>query len=199
MMSLNMHAKSAVLACAMVFSANSFCLEYSNPFAGIGASLVANKKAIALSAIVSVLMAAKVRLDTKPRGGYTFENWQQEVSDLLNSYNVFDAESRATISKFLDKYFVGAKFKREETTTRTKNDDGSLVTIKGTKVVQKPAGFMGNLDSYVFTQMEGLTKLLPAMAGLYIAIRYPYTLLEQAAQKGLSIKVELTVEDCNNL
>lgn len=188
MMSLNVRVKSALLACAMVVSSNSFCTEMANPFAGIGASLVANQKAIAFSTLAVVLASLKVRLDTKPRGGYTFENWQQDVTDLMNSYNVFDTTSRATIINFIDKYFVGAKFKREETTTRTKNDDGSVVTLKGTRVVQKPAGLMGLLDSYVLMQAEGLTELITPMAALYLLVNDPYGFF--AREKGKIAKVE---------
>jgi hypothetical protein len=174
MMSFNVRAKSAVLAFAMVVSSSISCVEFSNPFAGIISSIAANQKKVAISTIACFLAALKVRLDTKPRCHYTFENWQEDITDLLNSYNIFDTASRTTIMKFLDKYFVGSKFKREETTTRTKNDDGSVLTVMSRKVVQKPSGAMGLVDAYVFTQMKGLTELIPAAVGLYLLVNDPY-------------------------
>ena len=185
MMSLNVRTKSAVLAFAMVISSSSFCTEISNPFAGITSFIIDNKKAVVISTVL--LIAMKVRLDTKPRGEYTYENWQQDVKDLLNSYNIFDAASRATIMKFIDKYFVGASFKREETTTRTKNDDGSVVSVKGSKVVQKPSGAMGLVDAYVLMQMKGLTKIVPAMAALYILVNDPSETFSRAVVKETSL------------
>jgi len=174
MMIFTTRAKSLVLALSMIASTSISCMQFSNPFAETGTFLVTNKKAIAISTIVSILLAMKVRLDTKPKRGYTYDNWQDDVIGLLNSYNVFDAESRATIMAFVDKYCVGRKFKKEETMTRTKNDDGSVVTIKGNKVVQSPSGVVGLVDAYVLMQMEGLTKLVPAMAALYVLVNDPY-------------------------
>jgi hypothetical protein len=188
MMSFNVHAKSAVLAFAMVASSSISCVEFSNPFAGLASSIAANQKAVAISTIACFLGALKVRLDTKPRCHYTFENWQQDITGLLNSYNIFDTASRTTIMNFIDKYFVGAKFKREDTTTRTKNDDGSVLTVAGKKVVQKPSGAMGLVDAYVLMQMKGLTDLIPAAAGLYVFIADPFGTFAKATTKAMDGK-----------
>ena len=174
MMSFNMRTKSVALALAMVVSTCSNVSAFTNPVPGIIATLVNNKEALAVSGVMSLLIAMKVRLDTKPRCSCDYDNMQEDFVDLLNSYNVFDADSRATILSFVDKYLVGRKFKKEELTTRTKNDDGTVSSLKGSKVVQTPAGFMGLLDAYVLMQAGDLTKLVAATAGLYVLVNDPY-------------------------
>src|SRR6266446_6095120 len=130
MTNFTMRAKSALLAGAMIVSTSSSCFELSNPLAGI------TNNPAALSAAVVVLAALKVRLDTKPRGTYDYTNWQADIIDLLNAYNIFDAESRATIKNFVDKYFVGVKFKLDDQMIRVKEEDGTVVTTKRKKVTQ---------------------------------------------------------------
>ncbi len=163
MMSFNGRAKSALLALTMIASSTQ---------CNVVADFCTNN-AVVCSMLAAGLMALKVRLDTKQRCHYTFDNWQQDIAGVLSSYNVFNPASRATIMNFIDKYFVGAKFKRVDTTTRTKEDDGTVVTVKGTKVVQKPSGFMGNIDAYVFQQLEADNKLLPAVVAMYFFIAEP--------------------------
>lgn len=175
MMNLNTRVKSAILALSMITFSNSFCAVELPPFfKNLGTSLIANQKHIAISSLAIFLMALKVRLDTKATTKYSYDNWQQDVTDLLNAYNIFDAESRATIRAFVDKYLVGTKFKKEKTKTKQpKSEDGSEITLDGCKVVQKPSGAMGLVDAYVFMQAEGLIKLVPTLAGLYLLIGDP--------------------------
>ena len=167
MIHFNTRTKSAILACTMIVSAHSSCMELSNPFAGMF-----NNPAV-LSATVATLLALKVRLDTKPRGVYNYDNWQDDIIDLLCSYNIFSGASRATILNFIDKYFVGSKFKLDDQTIRIKEEDGSVVTTKRKKVTQKPSGLMGLFDAYVLQQLEADNKLLPALAAMYLLINHP--------------------------
>jgi hypothetical protein len=171
MISLTTRTKSVALAFAMIVSSGSSSC-FSNPFAGASAYCTIDKKTM-LVAAVAVGLIAKVRLDTKPRGTYSYDNWQDDIIALLNSYNIFDAASRATIINFFDKYFVGAKFRLDEQTIRTKEDDGSVVTIKRNKVAQKPSGAMGLFDAYVFQQLEKNNELLPAAAAMFVFATTP--------------------------
>jgi hypothetical protein len=171
MIGLTTRTKSVALAFAMIVSSNnSSC--FSNPFAGMGSYLNIDKKTM-LVAAVAVGLVAKVRLDTKPRGTYDYGDIQADILELLNSYNIFDATSRATIMNFVDKYLVGAKFRLDEQTTRTKAEDGSVVTIKRNKVAQKPSGAMGLFDAYVLQQLKVNNELLPVAAAMFCLIVDP--------------------------
>ncbi len=187
MMTLSTRTKSVALAFAMIVSSGSTeCFSLSNPFAGMGCSL--NKETLIVAAVAAGLIA-KVRLDTKPRGTYSYDNWQDDIIALLNSYNIFDAASRATIIKFFDKYFVGSKFRLDEQTTRTKEDDGSVVTIKRNKVAQKPSGAMGLFDAYVFQQLEKNNELLPAAAAMYVFATMPKEVWQNLIQALSPVKI----------
>ncbi len=182
MITLTARTKSVALAFAMVVSSsNVSCFNFLNPFATDSSVCPINKHTL-LVAAVALGLAAKVRLDTKPRGTYDYSNMQDDIIALLNSYNIFDADSRATILSFIDKYFVGAKFKLDEQTVRTKEDDGSVVTLKRNKVAQKPSGAMGLFDAYVLQQLETNNKLLPEAAAIFILLVTP----KEAWKKALS-------------
>ncbi len=184
MINLTTRTKSVALAFAMVVSSsNVSCFSFLNVF-GNSASCPFNKTTL-LVAAVAVGLIAKVRLDTKPRGTYSYDNWQDDIIALLNSYNIFDAASRATIIKFFDKYFVGYKFKMDELTTRTKEDDGSVITIKRNKVAQKPSGAMGLFDAYVFQQLKTNSELLPVAAAMYLFATTPQEVWTSALTKAL--------------
>ncbi|HEX4069280.1 MAG TPA: hypothetical protein VHX42_04225 [Candidatus Babeliales bacterium] len=172
MTSFNARTKSIVLACAMIVSAQSACIELSNPLTEIGSFFTAHQAAL-LPIGVGIGLALKVRLDTKPRGTYSYDNLQEDVMNLLNSYNIFDANSRATIFNFIDKYFVGAKLRLDDSTIRVKEDDGSVVTTKRKKLTQKPSGMMGLIDAYGFQQLEANNKLLVEIVGMYILLNTP--------------------------
>jgi len=178
MMSFNIRLQSAVLACAMAVSSISFC--QANVFTKVTTCVSNNKVA---SLVMASLVAAKIRLMTKGRAELTMENFEQDVKNVLASYNIFDAESRATIMNFIDKYLVGVEFKLEDTTTRTKNEDGSVFTIKGKKLTQKPFGVMGLFDAYVLAQTKKIIEYIPAIAGFYLLINDPYKTFENAAVK----------------
>lgn len=186
MMSFNIRLQSAVLACAMAVSSTSFCAEpvASNVTTNLvqgAVSCISNNKT--LSIVVALLVAAKVRLMTKGRAELTMEEFEQDVKNIFTSYNIFDAKVRAAIMNFIDKYFVGVEFKLEDTTTRTKNEDGSVFTIKGKKLTQKPFGVMGLFDAYVLAQTKKIIEYIPAIAGFYLLINDPYKTFENAAAK----------------
>lgn len=166
--------QSVFLALAMVISANSFTSDAgSNVVQQLGALACKNK---AIACVMMVLIAAKIQLMTQPRVEYTYswEEFKKEVEDLCSVFNIFDKATCAKIAFLYKKYFVGAELKIEDTTTRTKNDDGSVFTIKGKKLVQKPSGLMGLVDAYVLSQAKKVVDLVPALAALYLLINDPY-------------------------
>jgi hypothetical protein len=159
----------------MVASSSSFGSQPAVASAGnLASQAVAcfcnNKMA---SLIVFAMIAGKIRIMTRSRIEYNYANWREEVTALLNSYNIFDAQSRATIMSFIDKYWAGAEVKLDDTTLRTKNDDGSVFTVKGKKLTQKPAGFMGLFDAYVLQQLQKVTAFVPGIAACYLLINNP--------------------------
>jgi hypothetical protein len=170
----------------MVVSASTSCIEFSNPFAGISSYCTINKAAL-IPVTAAILLALKVRLDTKPRGSYHYDNWQNDIVNLLNSYNVFDAASRATIMNFVDKYFVGYKFKKDEQTIRVRKEDGSVVTTKRGKVTQFPSGLMGLFDAYVLQQLEPNSKLLPLLAASYVLVNDPVATFAREITKAMKV------------
>jgi len=171
MIGLTTRTKSVALAFAMIASSNNVsCFSFFN---SANSSHCPVNKLPLIVAAVAIGLAAKVRLDTKPRGTYDYSNMQDDIVALLNSYNIFDAESRAIIINFFDKYFVGSKFKLDEVTTRTKEDDGSVVTVKRNKVSQKPSGAMGLFDAYVLQQLKPNIELLSVAAAMCMLITRP--------------------------
>lgn len=176
MMSFNMRVKSAALAFAIAAStSNSFCEEQSavNTLKSIP-SVVAAHKEVILFTVAALLIALKIRLDTKPRCHYDYENISQDLKNLLGAYNILDAQSRAVISNFIDKYFVGAKLKLDDSTIRIKEEDGSVVTTKRKKLTQKPSGAMGLFDAYILQQMKPNAELLPSAATFYVMATMPW-------------------------
>ena len=183
MISLTARTQSVALAFAMIISSSSSsCVSFSNPFAGMSSYFTLNKETVVAWAIIAAV-AGKVRLDTKPRGTYSYSNWQDDIMTLLSSYNILDAESRAAIFNFVDKYFVGSKFKKDEYTIRTKEADGSVVAVKRNKVTQLPSGVMGLLDAYVFQQLKANNELLPAAAAMYVFMADPQGVWKKAVEK----------------
>lgn len=180
MMNLNMRVKSAALAVAMVVSSTTVC-NVSDSVVETAVKCIKNNKVASLCMLA--LIAAKVRLMTKPRGVLSMENFRQDVDNVFASYNIFDAQARATIMSFVDKYFVGLEFKLDDTTTRTKLEDGGVFTIKGKKLTQKPFGVMGLFDAYVLAQLKKITEYVPAMAAFYVLVNNPAQTFENAAKK----------------
>lgn len=175
MMNLNTRLKSAVLAVGMIISSGSFYSQATaNEFGvlmGDFGQFLSDHKIVSFLALMAVI--GEVRIMTRSRVEYDYSNWREDVMNLLNSYNIFDAKSRATIMAFFDKYWAGAIVKLDDTTTRTKLEDGAIFTIKGKKLTQKPSGVMGYVDAYVLQQMKKIAELIPAVAAMYVLVIDP--------------------------
>ena len=78
-----------------------------------------------------------------------------------------------TIMAFADKYWNGAQVKLDDITTRTKLEDGSVFTIKGKKLTQKPSGFMVLFDAFLLQQAKQLTDYIVPVAVLYAFVKNP--------------------------
>lgn len=191
MIGVNMRAKSILLAFAIGISTNSsFCGEagLSNPFAAVTSCIGEHKTAIILSAFIGSVVAGLMCLNTEPRIHYNYDNWTEDFKKLFGAYNIFDAESRAVIKHFIKKYFVGAKIKLDDMMIRTKEEDGSVVTIKRKKLTQKPSGFIGLLDAYCLSQMQSVTEFITPAATLYVLLTDPRLAGSTAVNKFLGNK-----------
>jgi hypothetical protein len=176
MIHFNMRAKSALLAFAIATAtSNSFCSQSSAlPISSqITSFIMDNKTAILLSTIVGLWVTGEIFLNTDRRVTYNYDNCIDDFKELFSAYNVFDAKSRAIIKHFIKKYFIGAKVRLDTMTKRTKEADGSVVTVECKKLTQKPSGFIGLLDAYVFSQAKPITEFMTPAVTLYILITDP--------------------------
>ena len=183
MMNFNVRAKSVLLAFAMIAStSNNFCGEKAttNVLTPVGTYIATHKGAIVGISAITTLVILYDWLKTQQRVHYNYDNWMEDIKNLLKSYNVFDPESRAVIKHFIKKYLVGAELKLDEVTTRTKEADGTVVTLRRKKLTQRPSGFMGLLDAYVFQQAQKITDVMPAMVGLCALIICPQLIASKA-------------------
>ena len=180
MSNLNLRTKAALLAFGIAASSsNVFCSQAStSAFASINNFLGENKKALVLSTLAGLLVAGEICLITDQRVTYNYDNWTEDVKDLLSAYNVFNEESRATIKRFIKKYFVGARVRLDDLTIRTKEENGSVSTIKRKKLTQKPSGVIGLLDAYVFTQMKPISEMILPTVTLYLLVKNPAQAME---------------------
>lgn len=186
-MSFTMRVKFALLACAMIVSTGSSCSEASNTVAKVGASICAHNKFLS-SFAMGLALFAYIDLKTQGRKSYVYGNFQEDLTNLLNAYNIFDAESRATIKQFYKKYFIGAELKLDDQMIRVKEEDGTVVTTKRKKITQIPSGVVGLIDAYVLQQMKNIADLLPAAAAFYLLTRTPQGSWSQAQEKVLAEK-----------
>ena len=189
MMNFNVRAKSVLLAFAMIAStSNNFCGEKAttNVLTPVGTYIATHKGAIVGISAITTLVILYDWLKTQQRVHYNYDNWMEDIKNLLKSYNVFDPESRAVIKHFIKKYLVGAELKLDEVTIRTKEADGTVSTLKRKKLTQRPSGFMGLLDAYVFQQAKKITDVIPAMAGLCVLIMNPELIWGNALNKAMS-------------
>jgi hypothetical protein len=188
MSNLSVRAKAALLAFSIAASTSNVVCSETSFLTCIKTSVLNNKTSIAAMGIAGILIALKIRLDTRPRGHYDYKDISGDIKELLASYNIFDAQSRANIMHFVDKYLVGMKLKLDDMTIRTKEDDGSVITLKRKKLTQRPSGFMGLFDSYVLQQMETNNKLLPAAAAFYVMLTNPQFAWAKAYTEATTIK-----------
>lgn len=191
MMNFNIRAKSAMLAIAVAASINSsFCAEKTsaNVFKAINNYITDNKRSVVGIGTVTLLVILYDWLKTQQRVHYSYDNWMEDIKDLLKAYNILDPESRAVIKHFIKKYLVGAELKIDEVTIRTKEADGTVSTLRRKKLTQRPSGFMGLLDAYVFQQAKKITDVMPAMAVLYAAIVKSDLVWDKAYTEATTVK-----------
>jgi hypothetical protein len=147
MMSLNTRFKSAMLVVMMLTASQVSAMSISNMFTP--------KKVAALAFIVGL-----VRLRSKGSNfDYKMSDWSNDVKSLLEDYNIFDIELYHNILNFIDKYVIGRQLSIIDATYRSKNEDGTVITLKRKKCDVKPFGLMGLFDAYVIIQLEKIGEI----------------------------------------
>src|ERR1700733_10823972 len=198
MISLTMRCKSIFLVGAMVFSTAT---TFTNPTetkvpaitgSGFGfAALCPTKETVAIATFVWA-WATWVRLNTKGSAfDYTTENWREDFKAFLQSLNIFDAESRATLMNLYDKWIVGRAFSLIDVAYRSRDENGVVVTRKDKKVKSKPFGLMGLFDAYVLIQLKKTQEVLVPAAFMWAVTNDPFGHFAKAlvdAQKGQTAK-----------
>lgn len=165
MASITMRCKVVVLAAMMAASSSheSFSM----------ARFVPSQKAITVAATVAGL-ATWVRLNSKGSSwDYTTENWRADFELFLNSLNIFDAESRATLLNLFDKWIVGRQLSIIDVAYKTTDETGMVTTRKEKKVKAKPFGLMGLFDAYVLFQLKKINENVKEIHGINTLINDP--------------------------
>jgi hypothetical protein len=167
MTSLNIRCKSAVLAAMMAgtsfFGTTQVRAEFPvKKVAVVGATLVG--------------LATWIRLNSKgSKFDYSMENWCADVDAFLKSYNIFDAESRATLIALYDKWIVGRQFKVIDVSYRSTDENGMITTLKDKKIKSMPFGLMGLFDAYVLFQIKKINENVKELKSAVALVNDPYT------------------------
>ena len=125
------------------------------------------------------------RLTTKrkPKKEYHMADLREDFKEFLASINIFEGKMYRQLMFMFDKYIIGLQVKIENMTTRTKEEDGSVVTLHGKKLVQKPFGAYGLFHAYVLTDMDKFLGYMAPLATMYLLLTNPITLLDKAVEK----------------
>lgn len=185
MMNSNKSLKTVLLSLAVIAAVptKTTCAEMGNPLQDIIGC--ARNHPVALSATVLSLYAMHRRLVTKPtaKEPMSMDDLRADFKEFLSSLNIFDTKMYKQLVYMFDKYIIGLPVKIEETTTRTKTEDGSVFSLHGKKLIQKPFGVYGLLHAYVLTDMDKFLAYIPTLAGMYVLLNTPDKFLGNAVEK----------------
>ena len=176
MISLNMRGKATLLALTMLIAAPARSENLLDPVV----SYVSNNKALS-TALVCFFYGVHTRMVTKTGADYQLDQWKDDLKNLLASFNIFDANFYKQLVHLFDKYLIGLEFKKKESTKRIKNDDGTVDTIKGDKVTQKPFGVYGYFNAYCMKPMKPFAEAVVAIVALTKLLDTPATAFKKSS------------------
>lgn len=184
-MRLNMGLKSALLALTVIVAAPVATTRAAEASVTPMAKIVdfAKGHPYVLMTTMALWAWAESDIRTKNKADYKWSDLPSDVKDLLKSVSVFDAQS---FRKFIDiykKYVHGLPIKLQDATTRTLEEDGSIVTVKDKKLKQKPFGLYGMFDAYALTHMKKFIDYVPVIAGFYVLLNNPVQYIGNAVEK----------------
>jgi hypothetical protein len=164
MTSLNMRCKSAVFA-AMMVASSFFGINQVQAFSAQNAAIVGG---------TVIGLGTWVRLNSKgSKWDYSMENWRADFEEFLDSYNIFDAKSRATLLKLYDKWIVGRQLSIIDISYKTEDADGMVTTRKDKFIKSRPFGVMGLFDAYVIYQLKKIQDFMLPAAFVWLLINDP--------------------------
>jgi hypothetical protein len=166
MTSLNVRCKSAILAAAIAASSSLGAFDFSS-------LTKPSARTVTVAGLVTV-WALWIRLTTKGSNwDYTIDDWRADFEAFLNSYNIFNAESRATLMKLFDKWIVGRQLAIIDITYREKDENGMVTTRKDKKLKTRPFGLMGLFDAYLLCQFKKTNELLKEVKSVSLLMQSP--------------------------
>jgi hypothetical protein len=102
-----------------------------------------------------ILVSMWIRLQTKGTSfDYKASDWSDDVKDVMSSLNIFDSALYAKLVKMFDKWMVGRRLAILDSNTRTREEDGRIVTVKDKKLKCVAFGAMGLFDAYVISMLD---------------------------------------------
>lgn len=135
-----------------------------------------------VSAVIAFCAAAEFDIRTKAKAEYHWSEMPEDIKDLVAS-NVLSSSFYKKMLAMVRKYGFGLAVKLDEQTVRTRNEDGSITTVKSKKLTQKPFGVYGLFDAYALMHMKKFTEYVPVVAGFYVLLTNPNQVIEGAAVK----------------
>lgn len=140
---------------------------------------------VALGTGIAFAYAGYRRLTTKrkPKKEYHMADLREDFKEFLASLNIFNGKMYRQLMFMFDKYIIGLQVKIENMTTRTKEEDGSVVTLHGKKLVQKPFGVYGLFHAYVLTDMDKFLGYMAPLSVMYVLLTSPIATIEAATKK----------------
>ncbi len=144
MMSINTRFTAAVLAVAVLTTSQVAAFSLQRLF---------TPKVMMLG----LASACYVRLITKGSNhDYKMSDWAEDLREIMEDYNIFDRELYGKLLALFDKYVVGRQVSILDVSYRSKNEDGTIITLKDKKLKCKPFGLMGYFEAYVIRSLSKL-------------------------------------------
>ncbi len=185
MMSSKIGLKSVLLALAMIAAVPTTTRAAQAPAPitpQVIVSFIAKNKEAFVAALT--LFVIDTRLRTRGRNAeWSMSQLRSDFVELLNDFNIFDSKLYRQLLFLFDKYVIGLPVKLEDSSTRTKEENGSVLVVKGKKLMQKPFGLYGLFDAYVLMQMKKFTEYVPTIGIFAVLLTNPVLSLELAATK----------------
>jgi len=151
MISLNTRFKSAILVMAMLTVNHVGALSVSNIFTP--------KNAVILGAVLTW-----IRVRTKGSNwDYKLSDWRDDLKEIMEEYNIFDIDLYKKLLELFDKYIAGRQVAILDVTYRSKQADGTIMTLKDKKLKCSPFGLMGYFDAFVIMQIEKIGDILKSL------------------------------------
>ncbi len=192
MMNFNVRCKSIALV-TMITISNCFVLvgtqtvvdkskqEVAKVLPSVARCIPGSRAAVIVTAITVIAMW--IRLNTKGSSfNYKLKDWRSDFDLFLKSFNIFDAESRATLLMLFDKWIIGRQLSIIDVSYESEDDNGTVTILKDKKLKAKPFGLMGFIDAYALIQFKKINEFAKEINGVITLINNPMAALTKDAK-----------------